>query len=471
MADARWKDLFTLELLPRAILVCLGIWLNAADSLVTTTIMPSVVRAIGGYAYFVWPVTVYFLGAILGGASAGHIAHTRGLRTAMIASSLPYIAGCLMGGFAGSMGPFLIGRFLQGAGSGLVVGLCYVSVNALFPKPLYGRIFALLAGVWGIATLFGPLLGGLFAQGRQWQLLFVMFAVQGAIFVAAILFLVPRRSALPEESGVPARTLTLLSVAVIANLAAGIVTNVEMSIAFLAVTALFLVFALRVDVKAAAHLFPRSIARFGTPSGQGYAAILLLNASTVGFGLYGAAILQTAYGLSPLSAGYVVGLEAMGWTVAALSVASRPQSAEPFWIRIGATVALLGVASFLFTLPSLSLVAVIASATFTGAGFGLFWAFLTRRIQEFLPPQDRVVGAGAIPCVQMIGTAIGSAVCGVIANALGVGGGFTRANVLSVAVWLFACAVPVALLGWIGALRMSGEVPPTNVEIATNPGS
>ncbi|MGN6148657.1 MAG: MFS transporter, partial [Rhizomicrobium sp.] len=302
MTEARWKDLSTVELLPRAILVCFGIWLNAADSLVTTTIMPSVVRAIGGYAYFAWPVTVYLLGSILGGASAGHIAHTRGLRSALIVSSLPYIIGCLMGGFAGSMAPFLVGRFLQGAGSGLVVGLCYVSVNALFPKPLYGRIFALLAGVWGIATLFGPLLGGLFAQGRQWQLLFVMFAVQGAIFAAAIPFLVPRGPAPPEESGVPVRTLALLTVAVVANLAASVVMDVGASIGLLAITAVFLVFALRADVKAAAHLFPRSIAKFSTPAGQGYAAILLLNGSTVGFGLYGAAILQTAYHLSPLFA-------------------------------------------------------------------------------------------------------------------------------------------------------------------------
>src|SRR5690242_1522089 len=123
MAEARWKDLFTLELLPRAVLVCFGIWLNAADSLVTTTIMPSVVRAIGGYSYFAWPVATYLLGSILGGASAGHFAHTRGLRAALIAASLPYIFGCVLSGLAGSIAPFLAGRFLQGIGSGAAVGL------------------------------------------------------------------------------------------------------------------------------------------------------------------------------------------------------------------------------------------------------------------------------------------------------------------------------------------------------------
>jgi hypothetical protein len=265
-----------------------------------------------------------------------------------------------------------------------------------------------------------------------------------------------------EESGVPVRTLLLLSIAVVANLAAEIMANVAASVGLLAVTVLFLIFAVRADNKAQAHLFPRAIAHLRDPAGQGYAVVFFLNASTVGFGLFGAAILQTAYGLSPLAAGYVVGLEAMGWTITALLVAGQSQAAEPFWMRTGATVALAGIVSFIFTLPSLSLVAVMTSATIMGGGFGLFWAFLTRRLQEFLPPPDRIVGASAIPCVQMLGTALGSAVCGLIANALGIGAGFTRENVLSVAMWLFVAAVPVALLGWACAWRLSMQTLPAN---------
>jgi MFS family permease len=49
----------------------LGVWLNAADSLVTATIMPSVGADLGGYAYFSWATAGYFVGAILAGASSG----------------------------------------------------------------------------------------------------------------------------------------------------------------------------------------------------------------------------------------------------------------------------------------------------------------------------------------------------------------------------------------------------------------
>lgn len=457
MDEARWKDLFTLALLPRVVLVCFGIWLNAADALVTATIMPSVVRNIGGYAYFAWPVATYLLGSILGGASAGHFAHRRGLRVALILSSLPYIVGCTLSAFAGSMAAFLVGRFLQGGGAGLVVGLCYVAINTLFPGTHYRRMLALLSGVWGVATLVGPLLGGLFSRGSAWQTLFLMFAVQGAIFAGAAVVLVPGKAIEPQDSRVPLRTLAFLSLAVIANLVAGIVTNVALAAILLAAAIALLAVALRGDASAPAHLFPRGVADIGTGEGQGYLAIFALTASCVGFSVYGAAILQAAYGLAPLSAGYVICMEAMGWTVVSLIVAELPHTSERFWIRAGATAALLAVVSLMVTLPSGSVVAVVGSGTLLGAGFGAFWAFLTRRLLEFLPADEKTLGAGAIPTTMMLGNAVGSAFCGLIANALGAAQGFSRASALSIGYWLFLCAVPVALFGWYCAWRMSAD--------------
>jgi MFS family permease len=463
MGEARWRDLFTLALLPRAILVCLGIWLNAADSLVTATIMPSVVRNIGGYAFFAWPVATYLLGSILGGACAGYFAHSRGLRAALIASALPYIIGCTLSAFAGSMAAFLVGRFLQGAGAGLIVGMCYVAINTLFPGSHYRRVMALLSGVWGIATLFGPLLGGLFSQGNGWQTLFLMFAGQGVIFAIAALFLVPRVAVEDQDSKVPVQTLVFLSLAVIANLIAGVLENVALAGASLVLAMLLLVVALRSDASAPAHLFPRRVAHLADRAGQGYLAIFALNASCVGFSVYGAAILQAAYGLSPLYAGYVICMEAMGWTIVALIVAELPHSSDTFWIRLGVTVAALSVMSLIFTLPSGSIVAVVVSATALGGSFGAFWAFLTRRILELLPPAERSLGAGAMPTTQMLGNAVGAAFCGLIANALGAAQGMDRAHALTVALWLFVCAVPVALFGWFCGWRMSGgTIPPAN---------
>lgn len=465
MGEARWTDLLKLEYLARAVLVCLGIWLNAADTLVTVTVMPSVVRNIGGYAYLAWPVAVYLLGAIMGGASAGHFAHTRGLRAALLVSAILYAIGCVLSALAHAMPMFLAGRFLQGIGAGLIVGLCYVAMNTLFPATHYRRVLALLSGIWGIATVLGPLLGGLFSHGSDWQILFWMFAAQGALFAGAILVLVPKRAGDEGDSAVPVRTLVLLSAAVIANLLAGIAGNMAISVAMLALTVILLGFALRVDASAVAHLFPRAVANLRDPAGQGYIGIFALQIGSIGFSVYGPAILQAAFGLSPLEAGYGIGVEAMGWTVMALIVAERPHSADTFWIRMGVTVATLGIITMVMTFPGDALPAVLLSGLLLGAGFGMFWAFLARRILELLPPVESTRGSAAMPTTQMLGNAVGSALCGVIANANGMSHGFDRATALSAALWLFACAIPFALFGWASvwnmsaALRVTSDIP------------
>lgn len=60
-----WTEVLGEGRLPRFVLICLAVWLNAADSLVTATIMPSVGRALGGYAYFGWATSGYLMGSVL----------------------------------------------------------------------------------------------------------------------------------------------------------------------------------------------------------------------------------------------------------------------------------------------------------------------------------------------------------------------------------------------------------------------
>src|SRR5438067_1298311 len=91
-----WADLLADGRLPRFALICLGVWLNAADSLVTATIMPSVGADLGGYAYFSWATAGFLVGAILAGASAGRLSEIFGLRLATVLAGLLTAAGCAM---------------------------------------------------------------------------------------------------------------------------------------------------------------------------------------------------------------------------------------------------------------------------------------------------------------------------------------------------------------------------------------
>src|SRR5258707_5708017 len=111
-----WTDVLAEGRLARFVLICLGVWLNAADSLVTATIMPSVGRALGGYAYFGWATAGYLMGSVLAAASSGVLALRLGLRLATAAAALLYAGGCVMSAVSPEIFTFLVGRILQGIG-------------------------------------------------------------------------------------------------------------------------------------------------------------------------------------------------------------------------------------------------------------------------------------------------------------------------------------------------------------------
>ena len=99
-ASGSWADVLGEGRLPRFTLICLGVWLNAADSLITATIMPSVGRSLGGYVYFGWATAGYLLASVLAGASSGVLALRFGLRSATAAAALLYAGGCALSALA-----------------------------------------------------------------------------------------------------------------------------------------------------------------------------------------------------------------------------------------------------------------------------------------------------------------------------------------------------------------------------------
>ncbi|PWJ84747.1 MFS transporter [Pseudaminobacter salicylatoxidans] len=456
-AETGWADLFAEGRLPRFALICLGIWLNAADTLVTATIMPSVGAELGGYAYFSWAVAGFLVGAILAGASSGRLSEIFGLRLATTIAGLVLTAGCALSAAAPDMGTFLAGRILQGIGCGWIAGFAMVATAMLFPERHLARVFASISGVWGVATVLGPLVGGLFAEAGDWRSVFWLFAAQALLFGAAAPFLLKGTVKSQGRTGVPWLQLITLGLGVTAISVADMVPQPAVTVALVVLGLAILALVLRIDATAKVRLLPHQAGDLRTICGSGYAALFALTAASMGLTVYGPAILQTLHGLSPLAAGYIVGIQALSWTLAAFTVAGISGGiGEQRAIRRGAICILLGVAMLALFMHSAPLAFVIAAAATVGAGFGFSSSLMNRRLLGVIADEDRAIGASAFIAVRQSGGAVGAAIAGATANLVGFGGGLTVASAQATAIWVFVTALPMAFAGFLAAWRLSG---------------
>jgi MFS family permease len=457
MAETGWKEIFGPRLLPRTALVLLGVWLNAADGLVTATIMPQVARDLGGWAWFGWAVAIYLLGSILASASAGQLAARLGLPRAVAVTALIYAAGCTASAAAPGLAPFMVGRLAQGLGGGWVAGFCYVAISRMFDERLWARVFAACAGVWGVATFAGPLVGGAFAGAGFWRGAFWMFAAQGVALAIAAPFLLRGDRPRPDEARRPLawRTLGVLSLAILAIALADIVPGPWTALGLLLTGLALLPVAGAINARPGERLLPPEVMRPASAAGAGYAMIFAMIAASTVFGVYGAALLQTLCGLGPLAAGYVVASDSVGWVLAAFIVSGQPDARHGRLILAGAAVINLGMGLLALTIGIGSAVAVFAAGFVFGAGFGLCWSLTNRRVLAALPADERAIGASASPTAQAIGSATGAAAAGAIANLLGLAHAFTPARAAAESPWLFAAFLPLTGLGLLAAARLA----------------
>lgn len=436
------------------------IWLHAADSLVVATVMPAATAEIGGLALIAWAVLLYQLGSIVTGIAAARLARRLGLRAAIAGAALLYALGCILSGVASAISLLLLGRLLQGLGGGWLVSTAFVAIFHLYDKAAWPRLQALLSGVWGVSSLIGPLIGGLFTGAGLWRGAFLAFAVQG-VAAALIASRAMARGQRPEvERGTaPLAQLALLAAGILAVAVAGVEASVPRALAAAFLGIALLAAFVHVDQRSRGRLLPQNAFDLRRPQGAGIAMILTLSMATIPFTVYGPLLMETLHGATPLVAGLMITVEAVSWSVTALWVAGAPPSREPMLIRGGAVAIVAGATGLVPLMVTGPLAALVPCAILQGAGFGAAAAFVSRRAVASLPPGERSAGASTMASSQLAGYALGAAISGMAANMAGLAKGLTPLTATAAAPWVFGVFLPLGLVGLRAAWKISAPMP------------
>jgi MFS family permease len=456
--DAAWRGGWPVGLLGRFFLLGVGLWLHAADTLVTATLAPAIVDDIGGVEYLGWLVSVYQVGTIIASAAAPAFCRSLGIRRVQAAGVVAYAAGCVVAASAPNMATLLVARFVQGAGGGALISVCYFAIQHWFPAVRWSRMFGILSAIWGTGSLLGPLIGGLFADSHAWRPAFWLFAGQAGVLLLLVLVLQrPEPGATGERAPWPLAPLLLLSAATLVIAVAGVGARVDLACAGSAVGLALLYAAARIDRQRAVRLLPRQILEWTHPVGAGLAMVMALAVGTTGFWTYGPLLLKTLFGVAPLVSGYIFAGEAIAWSIATVLVSSAPVAADRVLIRAGVSIAAAGAAAFTVAVPAGSLPGMVACALLQGIGFGMCWPSIVHRLARFSTASDRPLAAAAPGTVQRIGYAVGTAAVGIAANLSGLAEGASVVGARRAGFWVFAAFVPVLLFAVASAWRFTAR--------------
>ena len=456
-----WREILTRAYLPQLLTLCLAIWLHAANSMLTATTMPDAVRDIGGLRLISWTFALYLMGSIVAATAISVCVASYGLRRTMMASTLVYTLGCAICAAAPTMPVLLAGRTVQGLGGGALVALVYIAQDRFFPNRLVPRIIACLSVVWTASALCGPLVGGAFATAGLWRFAFWSFALQGLLLAAVVHPLLARAGAGADLQArpIPVVRLALVAAAILAISFAGVVTSTAFAVALAVSGCVSLgLFVSRDSAAGPTRLLPNHATRLDHPVGCGIAMTFVLSLSMMSFLVYGPILLIRLYQLTPLEAGLVVVTETLGWGAGAFFLAGIAPAHEGRLIRVGSGLLAAGLAAQAWFMPYGPIWLIVASAFFGTAGFGMMWGYIIRLVVVHAGRDDRDRAGSLLPSAMQTGFALGAALAGIIANALGFEHMTRIEEYRTAAFWLFAAFVPPALLGNVIAWRFGNRI-------------
>ncbi|MFG1690473.1 MDR family MFS transporter [Nonomuraea sp. NPDC049269] len=391
----------------------IGMLLSVLDQTVVAIALPDIAADLGGMDAISWIITSYVLASTATGALYGRISDRFGRRAVFITAVAVFVAGSALCGVAQTMSQLVAARTLQGIGAGALFVLPTISLSELYPQRLRSRVQGLTGGVFAVASVGGPLAGGLITDTVGWRWIFYINLPLGLLSMALIAYALR----LPKSGGdgkvdvagavlLTGATVSLLLVAEWGGRTRPWTSGVILILigVFAASLALF-VWRQR---RAANPLIPLRL--FANPALRVVLpATALLGALLGGSIVYLPTYLQTAYGMGATQAGLALNPYVITFMMVSSLAGARIGAGGRFkpYLLVGSAIVALGFA-LLSQLDAGTAYALLAlELGVLGAGFGLLMQNLVVVAQNAASPADLAATTSATVSIRGLGLSLG----------------------------------------------------------------
>jgi EmrB/QacA subfamily drug resistance transporter len=168
----------------------LGILMASMDNTIVATAMGTIISDLGGMDKFVWVTSAYMVAEMAGMPVFGKLSDMYGRKRFFIMGLLLFLAGSVLCGTAQSIVQLSIYRAIQGIGGGALIPIAFTIVFDVFPVEQRGKMGGLFGAVFGLSSIFGPLLGAYITENISWHWIFYVNVPLGllALLLVAVFY-------------------------------------------------------------------------------------------------------------------------------------------------------------------------------------------------------------------------------------------------------------------------------------------